>query len=67
MDIIDDICGRCNTIKTIDMHTSGEATRIIVKGYPELLGATLLEKRRYAKENHDGIRKRRVEHILESG
>ncbi|KAJ7757692.1 proline racemase [Mycena maculata] len=46
------------TIKVVDMHTSGEPTRIVVKGYPELEGSTLLEKRRYAREKHDDIRQR---------
>ncbi|KAJ7471405.1 proline racemase [Mycena galericulata] len=40
------------------MHTSGEPTRIVVKGYPNLEGDTLLEKRRCAREKHDDIRKR---------
>ena len=47
-----------DTYRTIDMHTAGEPVRIIVGGHPELLGATILEKRRYAKENFDHIRRR---------
>ncbi|KAJ7111956.1 proline racemase [Mycena epipterygia] len=46
------------TLKVVDMHTSGEPTRIVVKGYPELEGSTLLEKRRCASEKHDDIRER---------
>ncbi|KAJ6620073.1 proline racemase [Mycena sp. CBHHK59/15] len=46
------------TLKVVDMHTSGEPTRIVVKGYPQLQGATLLEKRRFAREKHDDIRAR---------
>ncbi|KAJ7067339.1 proline racemase [Mycena amicta] len=46
------------TIKVVDMHTSGEPTRIIVAGYPSLEGETLLEKRRCARDKHDDIRKR---------
>ena len=38
------------------MHTCGEPTRIVVKGYPELQG-TLLEQRAQAKQEHDHIRK----------
>ncbi|KAJ7081845.1 proline racemase [Mycena belliarum] len=45
-----------HTIKVVDMHTSGEPTRIVVKGFPELEGTTLLEKRRCAREKHDRIR-----------
>ena len=44
-------------IKTIDVHTGGEPLRIIIDGYPTLSGNTILEKRRYAKENFDFIRK----------
>ncbi|PIL36066.1 hypothetical protein GSI_01726 [Ganoderma sinense ZZ0214-1] len=45
-------------INTVDMHTGGEPTRIIVKGYPSLEGNTLLEKRTYAREKLDGLRQR---------
>lgn len=43
-------------IKTIDMHTGGEPLRIFISGYPALQGATILEKRKFAKENLDHIR-----------
>ena len=39
-----------------DMHTTGEPVRIVTGGYPELRGATILEKRRDALQNHDHIR-----------
>ncbi|KAH9929548.1 Diaminopimelate epimerase-like protein [Epithele typhae] len=45
-------------IRTVDMHTGGEPTRIIVGGYPPLGGSTLLEKRTYARKELDHIRKR---------
>ncbi len=44
-------------IETIEMHTGGEPTRIIVAGYPPLQGATLLDKRREAKDRHDRLRR----------
>lgn len=44
-------------IKTIDMHTGGEPLRIIVDGYPEIPGGSVLEKRRYLKEHLDHLRK----------
>ncbi|KAJ5296166.1 hypothetical protein N7508_010987 [Penicillium antarcticum] len=44
-------------IKCIDMHTTGEPTRIIYSGFPHLTG-TLLEKRDQAKSQYDNIRKR---------
>lgn len=43
-------------IKTIDMHTGGEPLRVIVNGFPELKGSSVLEYRRYCKENHDDLR-----------
>ena len=43
--------------RTIDAHTEGEPLRIILSGYPELKGKTLLEKRTYAKNHHDELRK----------
>jgi len=45
------------TLRTIDMHTVGEPTRIIIDGYPKLEGRTLLEKREYARVHCDHIRK----------
>lgn len=44
-------------ITTIDAHTAGEPLRIITGGYPEPEGKTILEKRRFAKENFDNLRK----------
>lgn len=43
-------------IKTIDMHTGGEPLRVIIDGLPELKGNSVLEYRRYMKENLDHIR-----------
>lgn len=45
-------------LKVVDMHTAGEPVRIVVEGYPELKGRTLLEKRRDAIANHDVFRRR---------
>jgi proline racemase len=44
-------------ITTIDAHTAGEPLRIIITGYPELPGHTILERRRYAAEHFDYLRK----------
>jgi proline racemase len=44
-------------IETIDAHTGGEPLRIILTGLPEIKGKTILEKRRYMKENLDDYRK----------
>jgi trans-L-3-hydroxyproline dehydratase len=43
-------------IKTIDMHTGGEPLRVIIDGFPELKGSSVLDYRRYCKENYDGLR-----------
>ncbi|MEQ6123105.1 proline racemase family protein [Pseudotenacibaculum sp. MALMAid0570] len=43
-------------IKTIDMHTGGEPLRVIVDGFPELKGNSVLEYRRYCKEQYDYLR-----------
>lgn len=43
-------------IKTIDLHTGGEPLRVLYNGLPEIKGNTILEKRRYFKENWDHIR-----------
>ena len=45
------------TISTVEMHTAGEPTRIVVAGWPRLEGATLLEKRREAKARWDHLRR----------
>ncbi|KAH9892745.1 Diaminopimelate epimerase-like protein [Cubamyces lactineus] len=45
-------------IKTVEMHTGGEPTRIITGGYPQLEGRTLLEKRAHARNKIDEIRQR---------
>jgi trans-L-3-hydroxyproline dehydratase len=44
-------------ISVVDMHTAGEPVRIVTGGYPELAGASLLEKRRDALARHDEIRR----------
>lgn len=44
-------------IKTIDMHTGGEPLRVIVDGFPELKGKSVLEYRKYCKEHYDHLRK----------
>lgn len=44
-------------IDTVEMHTGGEPLRIVTAGLPVLHGETLLEKRRYLRDNLDHIRK----------
>jgi len=42
---------------TIDSHTGGEPFRVVVDGLPHIPGDTILERRRYAMENLDDLRK----------
>ncbi len=44
-------------VQTIDAHTAGEPLRVIVGGMPALAGKTILEKRRFTRENFDHLRK----------
>lgn len=44
-------------ITAIDAHTAGEPLRIITSGWPDMPGATILEKRQYAQQHLDGLRK----------
>jgi proline racemase len=43
-------------VRTVDYHTGGEPFRIVVEGAPALEGRTVLERRRWAIANVDGIR-----------
>lgn len=43
-------------ITTIDAHTAGEPLRIILDGWPEMPGDTILARRRYAREHLDHLR-----------
>ncbi len=47
-----DIC-----ITTTEMHTGGEPLRVVESGFPPLSGATILDKRRYARDNLDHLRR----------
>jgi proline racemase len=45
------------TFHTIDYHTAGEPFRIVTGGVPPLEGRTILEKRRFAAERLDHVRR----------
>jgi proline racemase len=45
------------TLTYDDLHTAGEPVRIVTGGYPALTGATILVKRREARERHDHLRR----------
>ncbi len=40
-----------------DLHMAGEPVRIVTGGYPALAGATILDKRREARERYDQLRR----------
>ncbi|XP_061098075.1 trans-L-3-hydroxyproline dehydratase [Conger conger] len=44
-------------LSVVDMHTGGEPLRIILSGYPEVMGDSVLAKRRYVREKLDHLRK----------
>ncbi len=44
-------------VETVDYHTGGEPFRIIVGGVPPLEGSTILERRRFALEHLDHVRR----------
>ena len=43
-------------IQTIDLHTEGEPLRVVLGGYPELKGQTILEYRQYVLRHWDTLR-----------
>src|SRR5437870_3985039 len=49
--------GRRLMVSTVDYHTAGEPFRIVSGGFPSLRGRTILEKRRYALDHLDEIRR----------
>ena len=44
-------------LSVVDMHTAGEPVRIVTAGYPDLEGATILDKRQDALARHDHLRR----------
>jgi 4-hydroxyproline epimerase len=44
-------------IHVIDSHTGGEPTRLVMDGFPDLPGATLVEQRDALRESHDHWRR----------
>jgi trans-L-3-hydroxyproline dehydratase len=45
------------TVTTLDAHAAGEPLRIIIAGLPPLQGATILERRRFMRDNYDYVRR----------
>ncbi|MDJ0653443.1 MAG: proline racemase family protein [Xanthomonadales bacterium] len=46
-----------HSINTIDLHTEGEPLRIIVDGFPELEGDSILARRDFLAARHDHLRR----------
>lgn len=44
-------------VHSIDAHTEGEPLRVILSGFSDLEGATVLERRRWAREHRDDLRR----------
>src|SRR5205814_9654877 len=44
-------------VRTIEAHAAGEPLLVVVDGVPPIPGATILEKRRFARERLDGLRR----------
>ena len=44
-------------LKTIDAHTAGEPLRLITGGWPAPKGATMLERRAWARQHQDHLRR----------
>jgi proline racemase len=44
-------------IRTVDFHTAGEPFRIVTGGVPELEGRSVLERRRWARDHLDDVRR----------
>jgi proline racemase len=45
------------TVEAVDYHTAGEPFRIVTGGIPPLLGRSILERRRFAREHLDDVRR----------
>lgn len=43
-------------VLSVDAHTAGEPLRVILDGFPNLEGATILARRRDAQARHEGLR-----------
>ena len=44
-------------VHIIDSHTGGEPTRLVIKGFPQLAGSTMAEKRDALRDQHDQWRR----------
>jgi trans-L-3-hydroxyproline dehydratase len=52
-----DITANKRLLTTIDAHAAGEPLRVIIGGLPEIPGDTMLERRRWMRDNLDSLRR----------
>lgn len=45
------------TLEYLDLHVAGEPFRVIIKGFPEIEGKTMAEKKAFAEEHLNSLRK----------
>lgn len=43
-------------LQVVDAHTNGEFCRMVIGGFPEPEGSTMIEKRKWMEENYDQVR-----------
>ena len=43
-------------LQVVDSHTVGEFCRIVIGGFPEPEGSTMIEKKKWMEENYDHVR-----------
>lgn len=43
-------------LQVVDAHTVGEFCRVVIGGFPEPEGATMIEKKKWMEENYDQVR-----------
>ncbi len=44
-------------IRVVDSHTEGEATRVVIAGWPQPVGESMLERREYMRARQDSLRR----------
>lgn len=45
-----------SALQVVDAHTSGEFCRVVIGGFPEPEGNTMIEKKKWMEENYDHVR-----------
>jgi 4-hydroxyproline epimerase len=48
---------RLGPIEVVDSHTEGEPTRVVIDGWPEPAGRTMIERRETMRREHDHLRR----------